>query len=351
MMSTKKNIPNFGRQPVNVIALERRVAVLAQFAGDLLTLLATEYPSLKDKFSKLGQEAQTRLTQIDASVGEMTLFGHGPHGVIVSQGLKTEKDNKAFEACFPVPAEKPLQVQQLLAVLENYLALDGASEHGRGYVLPDESLFGNHVKDASKIINQDLLEQADGLWVLKTEDGQATYTLKLAIDEHVLLFTPTSGPTLVTYSSIEGRWVPHGQWALLDADTAVRAVEAFFEKTNVRDATAGELQKLYVQTRQIPRENLEKIATVTGDAHPDVDLIVGEFFKIHLTFEGNHSIISQRDDVQWTDLTLQTRRRLFREAVAKVQSQLPVSKEAEPAKKTVAKKAVKKAAAKKAAKA
>lgn len=356
-MSNKINVPNFVRPSAAELVLEQRVSVLSQLNGELITLMAAEFPSLKDKFNDLMQKGQTAMGQLNSLAGELILQGHGPRGVLASKNLLTAKENTAFIARFPKPVEKPVNPQELMAKLETYLAVDGASEKGRGFNIPEESLYGVQYKDATAVADSDLLLQADGVWVL-TRDEQTTYTLKLTVGEHVLLFSPMAGPSLVTYSEIEKRWVQHNGWALVDGAAVLAAVDAFFDKTNVRDATQMELNRLYRAVESTPLDQLKGLSffgSVTGEITPDFELIMGEIFKVRLIAEGKHSIISTRDDVQWTDLTLQTRRRLFRDLVNAVAQVSPVVEAAPkaglPAVKKVAKKAVKKTAARKAAKA
>lgn len=316
-MSNHKNVPNFSRQPAAQLVLEQRVVVLSKLTSELAQLLVTEFPSLKDKVTPLINQSQAQMMQLDSLAGDLILHGHGPAGVLASQTLKNAKENAAFQDRFPVPAVDKLEPKHLYATLENYLALDGASEAGRAFNVPEETLYGALIKDANEIVNKDLLQEADGLWVVNTEEVK-TYTLKLTLGKHILLFSPGTGASLVTYSEIEKRWIQHTNWGLVESKATLDALAAFFDKTNVRDATDGELNKLYQQALAAPRDALATVANITGEKSVDIELKLNDFFKIRLIAEGNHSIINLRDEVQWTDLTLQTRRRLFRDAVALV---------------------------------
>ena len=350
---SKTNFPNYARTPANVLVLEQRVIALAEFNSALLGLLVENLPSLKDKAQTLTQQAAGVMAQLDSLNGQLLLSGHGARGVKLSERITTAKEEAAFTAKFPKPVEAPFQPDQVIKQLEQYLALDGATENGgRAFTLPDPGLFGNQYRDATDIIEKDLMAQPDGLWVLNTDKAKV-YTLKVSVGEHVLLFSPATGLAAVTYSDIEQQWIRHTDWRLIDHAATIAAIDAFFSKTNVHDASQGELNKLYLSAIQIPQAVLETLGTVTGAKNKDITLNLGEFFKVRMTFEGKHSIDSVRDDLQWSDLTLQTRRRMFRDLVKQINElrEAHTDKEPAPAKKTVAKKAVKKAVAKKAAKA
>ena len=340
-MSNNKPVPHFIRQPAAQIVLQQRLDVQTQFSHALLELIA-----IKEKASKLFEGLSQAQNGLAAINGELILKGHGPRGVLTSQTIATKKENDAFLAKTAQPAKAPLEQQALFGALEAYLAIDGG-EKGRQFVMPEEAMFGQQVRDGNKIADADLMEQPDGIYVIQNEKG-GSYTLKITVDGGALLFSPLTGPSAVTWSDIERGWVQHTAWAYVDGEKALSAIHAFFEKTNVRDATVGELKTLEGTLRKMPKAKLEALAQITGDTQIDIDLPINEIFKIRFAIEQPPVVISARDDVQWEALTLFTRRQLFRDVVARVK-EANAGSAPKPEAKAPPIKAVKKTAVKKAA--
>ncbi|WJJ55149.1 hypothetical protein [Xanthomonas phage RTH11] len=344
-MSNNKPVPHFIRQPASLIVLQQRLDVQTQFSNALLELIATEFPAIKDKAGKLFEGLNQAQQGLGSLNGELILKGHGPRGALVSQTLTTKKENEAFLAKTVQPAENPIDPQVLISTLESYLAVDGG-EKGRQFAMPDEVMYGQQLRDGAKIADADLMEQPDGIYLVANDKG-SSYTLKVTVDGGALVFSPLTGPTLVTWSEIERGWVQHTAWAYGDGEKTLQALAAFFEKTNVRDATVGELKTLESTLRKMPKAKLDALAQTTGEQQIDINLPINELFKIRFTVENDPVIISARDDVQWENLTIYTRRRLFRDTVARVKEANAASAPKAEAKTET--KPVKKAAAKKAA--
>jgi len=335
-MSEKKNLPNFARVPARQLTLERRVEALSEMNNHLLQLIVAHFPAAKQDAAKIDQVMSQRLAQIDSAEGDLVLRGHGPRGVLESIKLQTKGDNDKFIEKLTKPAEEPLEAGVLFETLARYLQADG--QQGRAWVLPEENMYGQLIKDGNKVAQSDLFELADGIYVVKNEQ-QAFYTLKITLEDGVLIFSPSNGPSLLTYSALERRWIQHTAWQYANGPKAVAAIEKFFSASNVNDVSDGELAKLYNTLRKMPAAKLEGLAVVTESG---IDLVLNPIFKISFPNEGSPSIVGSRDDISWNDVTLFTRRNMFREAKARVDKA-----NADGAPKAVAKKAAKKTSAKK----
>lgn len=338
-MSQKKNVPNYGRQPARQITLEKRVQALAVFNSQLLQLISSHFPAAQRDAQKIEQTFAQQMAQLDAAEGDLILRGHGSRGVLESQKVFCQEDNEKFIAKTNKPAAEPLDGAQLAETLARYLMVD-AGEQGRGWVIPEENMYGQLVKDGNKFANADLMEMADGIYVIKDEK-QSYYTLKLTLEDGVLVFSPTTGPSLVTFSEIERRWVQHTAWQYADGPKAIAAIEAFFAKSNVNEITTAELVKLRDSIFKIPSERLVELSNLNV-ADDGMSIALNPIFKISFPKEGEPSIVGTRDDILWTDVTLFTRRQMFREIKSQVDRLLTTGKA--PAKKAAAKKTTRKLA-------
>lgn len=332
MTTEKKNIPSFARVPARQLTLERRLEALTAFNGQLLQLIAAHLPAVKADVVKIDQAFSQRMAQIDAIEGDLLLRGHGQRGVLESQKLQTKGDDEKFVEKLVKPAEEPLDGNTLVNTLVRYLMAD-AGQQGRAWVVPDESMYGQLVKDGNKVAQTDVLELADGIYVVKDE-RQAFYTLKLTLEDGILLFSPNEGPALLTYSPLERQWIKHTAWQYANGPKAVAALEKFFSVTNVNDVTDGELAKLQNTLRKMPAAKLEGVAEVSPDG---ISIALNPIFKITFPKEGEPAIVGARDDIGWDDVTLFTRRQMFRDVVARV-----AKANSDGAPKAAAKKAAKK---------
>lgn len=313
-MSDKKKLPKsqpqYARQPGTLITLQRRLDALTEFSDGLLNLIVQNLPAVQQQAQTLVNTMQQRTGQIKAADGALMLQGHGPRGVLFSQTITTEKQNKAFNDTLPKPAEHPLTIEQLMGELQNYLMLDQFTPEGvrRGWFLPDAENFGALLHELTDG-EVDLTDQPDGIYVA-ANGGQGVYTLKLTVGEDILVFTPSNGPIVLTYSDLEKVWIGHTAYQFMDGAKTLEALRGFFSRANVHDVTAAELKRLDVQVRKLTSERLGTVAVVTGDS---IDLPINELFKVRLPNDGEAAIVGVRDDFSWNDLTPYTRRQLFRE--------------------------------------
>ena len=97
-MSQKKNSASFIRQPAAVLLLQQQIGIQSQFNQALLELLRTQFPSIASQATQLETQLRQATAGLSSLSGELTLTGHGPKGVLLSQTLKSDKDNAAFLA-------------------------------------------------------------------------------------------------------------------------------------------------------------------------------------------------------------------------------------------------------------
>lgn len=331
--------PSYLRPPVQQLVADRKINALTTYSQKLLQLLVTNFPNMAQQAEQLQQEFSQIAGEIASLEGELSLRGHGPRGVLFSQGITTEKKNKEFEDSLPVVPEKPLSGQQFLMAIAPYLQFNHPTPQGMraDWVFPDVKTFGAKVVEAKP--EDDLLVQEDRLFTLS--GGQSpSYTFRLTVGDHVLLFSPRTGPSVLSFSQVEQAWVQHTAFQFVDAERALAAVQEFFSTTSVHDVSPNEYKKLYAKVAALPAAKLEGLAVVTGDNVRDFDLQVNELFTAHLPADAAGSITSVRDDLTWDDLTVFTRRQLWRELVSRVEQ--AASGPAPAAAKKTAKKAVKK---------
>lgn len=332
--------PLFVRPGVQEIVTQKRLDAAIQFNQQLLGLLVQHFPALKDQAAQLQQEYAIINGQIGSLEGQLALTGHGIRGVLFSQSITTEKKNKEFEDTFAKVPEKPLNGDQLVAALQQYLQINTITQNGPvlNWIFPDEKSFGNKVIQAKP--DDDIIAAGDGLYVI-SEGQQASYTLKLNVGDQAILFSPRTGPSALTFSQVEQAWIQHSAFQFLDAERVLAAIEAFFSTTSIHDVSPAEFKKLYTKVNALPAAKLEGLARATGSKFRDFDLVINELFTARLPADAAGSITNARDDFGWTDLTLFTRRQLWRDLVSRVDAAASGSAPVAVAKKT-AKKAVKK---------
>jgi hypothetical protein len=340
MTDNRKNQTNYSRAPARLMALEKRVEALAGANDQLLQLLATHFPALKKDAAQVSGILQQNMGLISSLEGDLMLRGHGPRGVQESFKLRTKNDNDKFVAGLVKPSDEPLEAQLLIETLTRYLQAD-AGEQGRVWVLPEEDMYGQLVKDGSKVQDTDIVELSDGIYVVKAEQG-AFYTLRITLEDGILVFSPNKGPSLLTYNPLELQWTQHTSWKYANGPKAIAAIEKFFSASNVNDIKTSELEKLANTLNKMPKAKLEGLVEVNETG---MDLPLNPIFKIRMPAGGEATIIGARDDIKWEDVTLYTRRQMFRDAVARV-----AKANSDGAPKTVAKAAAKKTAKKAAGK-
>lgn len=311
-MSTKPNVPNFTRQPAKQVSLEKRLEAVTTLNAELIQLIGRHFPAMGQELTKLTQSFGQSMSQIDALEGELVLRGHGARGAVLSQGIKTAEDNEAFIAQTLNPSETPLSFDELVATLQSYLTIDIMGEQGmtKSWVMPETNMYGQLVRDGGKQVGVDLMTLPEGIYVVR-EEKRAFYTLKIDLDDSVLVFSPNSGPSIVTYSEIEQSWVQHNAWNFVNGPKALAKIAEFFSKTNVRDITASEFKKLDTTLRSNSVELFGGI--VEADADGTLNVKLNDLYSIRLTASGEGSVVGVRDDLPWSDLTLFTRRQMYRE--------------------------------------
>lgn len=352
---SKKNVPFHGRTAVRQITLEQRLAAVVTFNNDLLSILHKHLPGTQQDVAQLKRNFGQQMAKIDELEGELTLRGHGVRGVIESQKLVTAADLTKFEARLPKAAENPLTGENLQQALATYLMAEVQTQQGAGHawVLPDAKTYGQLVNVLSNGDDTDLTEMKEGIYVVN--DGQNSfYTVKIDLDEGFLIFSPGAGPSLVTYSEIEKRFVQHTAFKFADNEHVMRQIEAFFAKSSIHDVSVSELKKLGDRLRKLPAAMLESVAQLEESTRV-LTVPINELYLITYAPDSEPTLTSVRDDKTWTDLPLFNRRQLFRNLIAKVEGleagvkglDAKMSKLANAAPST--KKAVKKTPAKKAA--
>lgn len=338
MTDNRKNQTNYSRAPARLVALEKRIEALAGANDALLQIIAKHFPAMQQDAAQVANVLAQNMGMISALEGDLILRGHGPRGVLESQKLRSKNDDTKFTDGLVKPSEEPLTGDQLVATLSRYLQAEVGDQGQRAWVLPEENMYGQLVKDGSKVAETDIVELTDGIYVVKNEQG-AFYTVRIALDDGILVFSPNKGPTLLTYNPLELQWTQHTAWKYANGPKALAAIEKFFSVSNVNEITPAELKKLEASLRKMPQAKLEGVGQITENG---IDIPLNPLFKIRFPNDGEPTFVSSRDDMQWADVTLFNRRQIFRDLVARVAKANSGGAPKAAAKKATAKKSARK---------
>jgi hypothetical protein len=318
---SKNEVINFIRTPAKLITLEQKLSITNALNNELMTLLASHFPALSETLTLLKQQHAQATSNIDGYESELLLLGHGPRGVERSLNLTNQPDYIAFQKELPQPAKRPLVYDELLTKLESYLSVDTTDR--RTWVIPEESMYGQQVRDGTNLIHNNLLEEKDGIYVIREKGEVIGYSFKLKLADGFLIFSPQVGPSLVTYSNIEQRWIQHRSWNFVDGPKALEEIDHFFSLTNVHDITISETRRLYGALSKLSGPELEAFSEVIVQwTAEDFTLKMNELFQLKMTKNGAFTIINIRDDIRWTDLTFFTRRQIFQSVLAPFKNHL-----------------------------
>ena len=335
---------NYVRQPAAALLNGNREQAQDGLIQSLIMLIGKHLPGMQPELQKLTQEMGQVQMQIDESQTQLVLQGHGTKGVLLSQKIKTAKDEAAFKALAPTPAEKPANAGAMLQILNQYMTLQLIEQGQQAMVLPTAEIFGPLFHDITDEQNTDLVAAKDGVYLVKS-DEYAFYSIRIQLDEkNIMLLSSNSGPTIATFSDYEEQWIQHRNWALVDEKLATDKLTKFFSKANVHAPSKSEIKRLAEQLGRMVKDAGQAKATeelVSWEEQsygPIFKLKLNDIFTMTMDGLGVAEVDSTRKDLSWDDLTQYTQRQMFEGFQKRL---VAASQKANPTK------AAKKAAAKK----
>lgn len=335
-MSKKTTAPSFIRTPASVTTLENRVATLVSFNNELLSLLVTNLPALKEKASELQQGLMQAMQRIDVRHDELVLSGHGPVGVAQSLNITSEAQDQLFQAkCFAKP-EVSVSDEALRQRFMKYFALP--TEQGLAWVVPDTETYGDLVRDGQGVKDANILAVDDGIYILQESEQNVSYTVVVSLPEGKLLFSPAGGVSFVSLSKIENQWISHRAASFIDGPSTEKALDAFFDQLDLKDVTADDLKELVIKVHSVPKKKWPELAHLEGESK-DLVIDLGLGFKLVSPCVGDPVVTGNGPDA-WNNASLPLKHQLFRQVTTKIDSMGGKTPTVKAVKKTAEKKKV-----------